>query len=55
MSDKSKSIYFAILALVYLAYVLFVIKHELHLTSVLGILFVVSLAVYFYLKSNRKN
>jgi len=50
MSDKSKSVYFAVFAVLYFAYTVFIAKHGIHLTNsiiTIGILF---LSLYYLKK-----
>jgi len=50
MSNKAKSIYFVVLAILYLIYTVFVVKHGLHFTNIAGATIVIFLAAYFYIK-----
>lgn len=50
MSNKSKSIYFAVFAILYLAYTVLIAGHGFHFTNVAGTTAALLLAGYFYLK-----
>jgi len=55
MSNKAKSIYFLIFAVLYLFYTALIAKHGLHFTNVAGTIGLILLAVYFYLKNKKQN
>ncbi len=54
MSDKAKSIYFAVFAVLYFLFTVFVAKHGIHWTNSIITLSVVILAGYYYLKDKQK-
>jgi len=55
MNNKTKGIYFAVLAVLYLGYTVLIAGHGIHLTNTAGFIFIIGLAGYFFLKDKNNN
>ena len=53
MSNKSKSIYFVVLAVLYFAYTVFIVKHGIHWTNTIITSAIFLLSGYYYIKNKK--
>jgi len=53
MSNKAKSIYFAVFSVLYFGYTVFVAGHGIHWTNSVITIGLVILSAYYYLKSKQ--
>ncbi len=54
MSDKAKSIYFAVFTVLYFIYTVFIVNHGIHWTNTLITFIILGLAVFYYMKNRSK-
>jgi len=54
MSNKAKSIYYAVFAILYFIYTVFIAKHGIHGTNFVITVSVFLLSGYYYLKDRRR-
>jgi len=54
MKNKTKSIYFAVFAILYFGYTVFIAGHGIHWTNSIITLTVLVLSGYYYLKDHSK-
>ncbi len=54
MSNKAKSVYFSVFAVLYLGYTALIAGHGIHQTNAIATIAVLALAGYYYLKSRKK-